>query len=379
MTTNVSIEYANALAKYEAAKTNAEKLAALLEMKSQAPSHKGAENMKNEITKKIVKLKAEIDKEKAQASKKGGGPSIAVKKDGVGQIVLVGFPSSGKTTLFNAMTGLTNPTGEWGYITSKPEIGMMDFKGAKIQLVDLPPIVEGSAEGKVNGREILAVVRNADAIVLVLDAAHAMEQYKVLTNELTQSGILLNRKKPNIRITASDFPGFSITGKEFLKIPQEELVNHLKAKGMHNVQVILNEPTTLETVDESMDETLVYKRTLMVVMKSTKPAELKREKGLIVLTWDGGSPEQKKQTLDLMFEIMDKVYVYTKKPGQPPATHMPLVVPKGSTVLDVAALVHKDIVQNLKQAKVWGSTKTEGQRVAKDYVVQDGDIVEFGW
>ncbi|MEK6902548.1 MAG: TGS domain-containing protein, partial [archaeon] len=65
--------------------------------------------------------------------------------------------------------------------------------------------------------------------------------------------------------------------------------------------------------------------------------------------------------------------------GQPPATHMPLVVPKGATVLDVAAQVHKDIVQNLKQAKVWGSTKTEGQRVAKDYVVQNGDIVEFGW
>lgn len=378
MTTNVSIEYANALAKYEVAKTNAEKLAALLEMKSQAPSHKGAENMKNEITKKIVKLKAEIDKEKAQASKKGGGPSISVKKDGVGQIVLVGFPSVGKTTFFNAMTGLSNPTGDYGYITSKPEIGMMDFKGAKIQLVDLPPIVEGSAEGKVNGREILAVVRNADAIVIVLDSAQAMEQYKILTNELTSSGILLNRKRPNIRVTASDFPGFSITGKEFLKIPQEELVNYLKAKGMHNVQVILNEPTTLETIEESMDETLVYKRTLMVVMKSSKPTELKREKGLIVLTWND-SPEQKKEALDLLFEIMDKVYVYTKKPGQPPATHMPLVVPKGATVLDVASQVHKDIVQNLKQAKVWGSTKTEGQRVAKDYVVQNGDIVEFGW
>ncbi len=377
MTTNVSIEYANALAKYEQAKTNAEKLAALEEMKSQCPTHKGAENMKNEITKKIVRIKLEIEKEKTQASKKGGGPSIAVKKDGAGQIVLVGVPNSGKTTFFNAMTGLNGLVGDYEFTTTLPDVGMIDFKGAKIQLVDLPPITEGSAEGKMNGREILAVVRNADAIVFVVSAQNAANEYLLLKNELELSGILLNRKKPNISVTPSSFPGFSLTGKEFLKIPQEQLVEHLKAKGMHNVQVILREPTTLETIEEVMDETLEYKRCMIVLMKSTKHAEVKREKGMVMYTWEN-TPEQKKVALDLLFEVLDKVYVYTKKPGQEAAT-IPLIVNKGSNVLDVAALVHKDIVQNFKYAKIWGSAKFDGQRVAKDYLVQDGDIIEFNW
>lgn len=377
MTTNVSIEYANALAKYEQAKTNAEKLAALEEMKSQAPTHKGAENMKNEITKKIVRIKLEIEKEKAQASKKGGGPSIAVKKDGAGQVVLVGVPNSGKTTFFNALTGLSGLVGDYEFTTTLPDVGMIDFKGAKIQLVDLPPIVEGSAEGKVNGKEILAVVRNSDAIVFVVSAQNAANEYLTLKKELEQSGILLNRKKPNISVTPSSFPGFSLTGKEFLKIPQEELIEHLKAMGMHNVQVILREPTTIATVEEVMDGTLEYKRCMIVVMKASKAAETKREKDMIVFTWEN-TPEKKTQAIDLLFEVLDKVYVFTKKPGQE-AAKLPLIVPKGSNVLDVAGLVHKDIVQSFKYAKVWGSAKFDGQRVAKDYVVQDGDIIEFNW
>jgi small GTP-binding protein len=378
MTTNVSIEYANAQAKYENAKTTAEKLAALEEMKSYCPTHKGAENLKNEITKKIVKLKLEMEKEKTQSSKKGGGPTISVKKEGAGQLVLVGVPNSGKTTFFNAMTGLNGPVEDYEFTTTLPDVGMIDFKGAKIQLVDLPPIVEGSAEGKVNGKEILAVVRNADAIVFVVSVERAAREYLLLKKELEKSGIILNRKKPNISIVASSFPGFSLTGKEFLKIPQEELVNYLKERGMQNVQVILREPTTLETVAEAMDVTLTYKKTLIVVMKSSKTSELKREKEMIVMTWEN-TPEQKAQMLDLMIEIMEKTYVFTKKPGQDAAMSMALIVPKGSTVLDVAGLVHKDIVQNLKSAKIWGSAKFDGQRVAKDYVVQNGDIVEFSW
>jgi small GTP-binding protein len=377
MTTNVSIEYANALAKYEQAKTTNEKLAALEEMKSHCPSHKGAEKMRAEITTKIAKLKEQIEKEKAQASKKGGGPTIAVKKDGAGQLVLVGVPNSGKTTFFNAMTGLNGLVGDYEFTTTLPDVGMIDFKGAKIQLVDLPPITEGSAEGKMNGKEILAVVRNADALVFVLSAQNATNEFLLLKKELEKTGILLNRKKPNISVTPSSFPGFSLTGKEFLKIPQETLVEYLKGRGLHNVQVILREPTTLETIEEVMDETLAYKRCMIVLMKSTKHAEVKREKGMIMYTWEN-TPEQKKVALDLLFEVLDKVYVYTKKPGQEAAT-IPLIVNKGANVLDVAALVHKDIVQNFKYAKVWGSAKFDGQRVAKDYLVQDGDIIEFNW
>ena len=377
MTTNVSIEYANALAKYDSATSNSEKLAALEEMRSHCPTHKGAEAMRGGINKKIALLKTEMEKEKKQASKQGGGPSFSVKKDGVGQIALVGLPNSGKTTFFNAMTGLSNLVGDYEFTTFKPEIGMVDFKGAKIQLVDLPPIVEGSNEGKVNGKEILAVVRNADALVMILNVATQDEDYRILSNEVEKSGILLNRKRPNIFITQTTFPGISITGKEFLKIPQEKFVEFLKGRGMHNAQVILQEPTTIEKAIESMDGTLVYKRSILIYTKGNPTKRVDAGEGAIHIAWSTSNPRPQEMS-ERFFEVMEKVYVYTKKPGQDDST-LQLVGPKDSTILDIAPLVHKDIVQNLKYAKVWGSTKFEGQRVAKDYKVQNGDIVEFSW
>lgn len=377
MTTNVSIEYANALAKYESAKTASEKLAALEEMRSHAPSHKGAEKMKGEINRKIAALRLDIEKDKKQAAKRGGGPTLAVKKDGVGQIVIVGLPNSGKSTFFNAMTGLSTPVEEYEFTTHKPEIGMVDFKGAKIQLVDLPPLVEGSSEGKVNGKEILAVIRNADSIVMMLNVATQEEDFRILSTELEHSGIILNRKKPNVKITATTFPGISITGKEFLQIPYEKFVEFLKGRGMHNAQVILQEPTTLETAIEALNETLVYKRTMLVYTKGTPTKRIETGESAIHIAWNPQNPRPQ-ELADRLFESLDKVYVYTKKSGQEHAK-LPLVVPKDATVIDVAELVHKDIVQSFKYAKVWGSSKFDGQRVAKDYKVQNGDIIEFNW
>lgn len=377
MTTNVSIEYANAQAKYEQAKTPMEKLAALEEMRSHAPQHKGGEALKGEINSKIAKLKLELEKDKKQAAKRGGGPTLSVKKDGVGQLVLVGLPNAGKSTFFNAVTGLNSLVGDWEFTTSKPEIGMVDFKGAKIQLVDLPPIVEGSSEGKVNGKEILAVVRNADALVVVVSVATQDEDWRIISNELKNSGILLNRRKPNIKITATTFPGISITGKEFLKIPMEQFVNFLKTMGMHNAQVILQEDTTIEKITEAMDDTLVYKRTMIVYTKGRPTRRVDAGESAMHIAWDVNNPRPNEMA-NKLFEVLDKVYVYTKKPGQD-AAKLPLVVPQGATVLDVATQVHKDIVQNLKYAKIWGSAKFEGQRVAKDYIVQNGDIIEFNW
>lgn len=375
MTTNVSIEFANAQDKYDRAGTPAEKLAALEEMRSHCPTHKGAEAMRGGINKKIAVLKAEMEKEKKQASKQGGGPTLSVKKEGIGQIVIVGLPNAGKSTFFNAVTGLSTPVEEYEFSTPLPEIGMIDFKGTKIQLVDLPPIIEGSSEGRVNGKEILAIVRNADAIVLLLNVATQEEDYRILSTELKKSGILLNRKKPNISIVQSTFPGISITGKEFLKIPMESFVEYLKGSSLNNAQVILREPTTLDTVEEALDETLVYKRTMIVYTKGTPTRRVEAGEGALHIAWSPQNPRPD-EMINRLFEILDKVYVFTKKPGQE-ASKIALVAPKGSTILDIAALVHKDIAANLKHAKIWGSSKFEGQRVAKDYVVQDGDVVEF--
>ncbi len=377
MALNAGPEYGEAQQRYENAKTPQEKLAALETMKTLSPKHKAAEKLNAELNRKIAQLRLEIEKEKTQASKRGGGPSLSVKKEGIGQLAILGLPNAGKSTFFNAMTGLQTPVADYEFTTTKPEVGMIDFKGTKIQLVDLPAIIEGSSAGKVNGKEILSVARNADALILILNVGTQEEDYRTLSTELSNAGIILNRKKPQISIVQTTFPGISITGKEFLKIPQEQFVEFLKTRGMHNAQVILRENTTLETAIEALDGTLVYKRTILIYTKGKPTRRVEAGEGAIHIAWELENPRPAEMTTRF-FEILEKVFIFTKKPGQDAATTA-LVAPNGSTIMDIAMLVHKDIAQTLKYAKVWGGTRFDGQRVAKDYEVKNEDIVEFYW
>ncbi len=380
MTTNVSLEFGVAKDKYDSAKTPQEKLAALLEMKSTGPKHKGGESLMSEINTKIAKLKAEMEKEKTIAAKRGGGNALSVKKEGAAQLVLVGLPNAGKTTFFNSLTGLTATVGDYEFTTTLPEVGMMDFKHAKIQIVDLPALVEGSNEGKFNGAQILAVIRNADALVIVIDGRTPLSHYATLKKELNAAGILIGKHKPKIKITNSPFPGISIAGKPFLKIKEEELVEYLKGNGMYNAQVILREPLDFNVLAQVLDDSIVYKR-MAIVFTHAKPKELfpLGEDVPQMVVEKEITKEDLEKIKDQLFVVLEKVYVYTKKPGDPPAMHQPLVVDAGSTVMDVARDVHKELAEKVKYAKIWGSAKFDGQRVALDYEVKNGDVVEFNW
>jgi small GTP-binding protein len=378
MPSNVTYEFAKAREKYEAASTPYEKLAALEEMRSTAPSHKGAERLRAEITRKIARVRSEIEREKKQASKKGGGSTLSVKKDGVGQVVLVGLPNSGKSTFFNYLTGLKAVVGDWEFSTTKPEIGMVNYKDTNIQLVDLPAIIKDSHRGKANGKEILAIIRNADLIVTILNAKKAKEEYEIIEQELKKAGILLNQTKPNIKVTSSQFPGISITGKKFLKFPQKQLVNYLKGMGLFNSQVILREETTMEKLSQSMDERIVYKKG-MVVYNCGEPKEKPElPKKVYQIIFDKENKQQEVIAKKL-FDLLEKVYIYTKRPGKAVAFDDPLVLKKGTTVSEAAKYVHKEIAKKMKFAKVWGSTKFDRQRVGKNYKVKNGDIVEFNF
>src|SRR3989338_6032754 len=193
MPTNVSVEYGNAKNEYDSAVSPEAKFIALQKMQSAAPSHKGGENLRKDISKKLSLLRQEIEKKKAHDSKKGGSTkSFAVKKDGIGQIVLVGLPNSGKSTLLNLLTGVGTKVASYPFTTKEPVIGMMDYFGGMIQLVELPAIVEGSSAGKADGPQVLSIARNADAIIIVSNGG---EGEKIVEKELLAIGISLDRKE----------------------------------------------------------------------------------------------------------------------------------------------------------------------------------------
>ncbi|MCD6247340.1 MAG: 50S ribosome-binding GTPase [Candidatus Diapherotrites archaeon] len=377
MPTNVSIEFALAQKKYEDAKTLEEKLAALLEMQRYAPDHKGAENLRAEISRKIRALREKIEKQEEQR-KKATGRALGIRKEGIGQIVLVGMPNSGKSTLLKALTNADVEVASYPFTTKEPAIGMMEYNKAQIQLVEIPALIEGSSQGKARGTELLGLIRNADAVALVLDANNALYEFNVLMKELIKADILLNERKPKIVIKKSEFQGLAIVGERYLQMPKKDLENYLKKQGLHNISVIISEPADYKKIDRALNKRLVYKKALAIIVdkfgNANIPEEIsKKMKAIVIKKLD---EEEKKKLKEALFKLLNVVLIFTKKPGGKPA-EKPMALPAGSTIEDVAKALHRDFYKGLKYARVWGSTKFPGQKVAKEYVVQNRDIVEL--
>ena len=353
MPANVTIDFEKARIKFQQANSPQARLEALMEMQSTAPKHKGSENLRADISKKIAAARNEIEKQKIQEKKRGGSKGLSVKKEGIGQVVIIGLPNSGKSTLLKELTGIEVEIAPYPFTTKMPEVGMMNFKGAKVQLVELPAIVQGSAEGTAQGTQILSIIRTADAVVLL--AGNKAEE-ELLKKELAKAKIIINAKKPRIEIRSSKFHGITISGKSFLKCRQEELEKFLKSMGMFNVEVILSEATTLEKVLQALDESIVYKPALVLNAFESRDNEKLREK---------------------IFSLLGRILVYTKKPGREPDFNEPLAMKKGSNVEDIARHLHKELAKKLKYARVWGSTKFPGQRVPKEFELKNFDVVEI--
>jgi small GTP-binding protein len=377
MPSNADYKYAVAEKKFHEAKTDIEKLAALQEMRSAAPKHKGAEKLRAEITKKIAAAKKKMEKQKAVSKASGSsGRSMNVKKEGCGQIIFAGLPNSGKSSLINALSNASLLVGNYDFTTTKPEVATMNYKGTKVQLVEVPALIEGSSKGKANGMQILSVIRNADAVVLILEEEKAKEQLKIILNETNETNIKLNQKKPLIQITQSKFPGINIAGKKFLKIEEKVLVDFLKSMALQNCNLIINEETDLKKISEVLDNRIVYKKTLAVITKGTgKKIELKDLKGNEI-TSIHFSKENIQEIKEKIFFLLDKILIYTRKPGEKENLNEPLVLPKGITVKEVAGILHRDFAQKLKYVKVWGSGSFPGQKVSKEFQLKNGDLIE---
>jgi small GTP-binding protein len=128
----------------------------------------------------------------------GKGEGFDVVKSGDARIALIGFPSVGKSTLLSTVTHTESTAASYEFTTLTCIPGVIEYNGAEIQLLDLPGIIEGAAQGKGRGRQVIAVARTADMVMMMLDATKGEKQKEILEEELESVGIRLNRQKPEI-------------------------------------------------------------------------------------------------------------------------------------------------------------------------------------
>lgn len=326
MPANLTPEYIEAERHFREAQTPEEKLSALRHMAAVIPKHKGTEKIRGDIRRRISKLQDTI----RQARKASRRAQIDyVEREGAGQIVLVGAPNAGKSSLLTALTNAHPEIAPYPFSTQRPFPGMMTYEDIQIQLVDTPPLAEGMTPPWLTN-----VVRTADGSVILVN----LGQPDVIGQAETALSELRKGKVEPVRQEEED-----------------ERIGWLR------------KPTILAGVQQDRDGAAPRARELSAWARERFP----------VVSTSAHSGEGLDDLREEIFRLLRLVRIYSKMPSKQPDLTKPFVLKQGSTVVDVARLVHKDFAQNLEYAKIWGREKYDGQRVHKDYAVQDKDVLEL--
>jgi ribosome-interacting GTPase 1 len=328
MPANLTPQYAKAEEEYKQAQTAEDKLAALKKMFSLMPKHKGTEKLQAELKSKMSDLKDELEKEKKSGKK---GISYKIPKQGAGQVIILGAPNVGKSRLLSRLTKAAPEVAPYPFTTREPQPGMMAWEDANVQLIDTPPITADYMEGWLS-----SMVRGADAAVLLVDladddgAAHAETVIARLSETKTE-----------------------LAGSSSAPPQEDNRIQRVKTLLVANKIDAPDAELRLELLREALGQRF--------------PVH--------VISAEHGTGLEDLRTA--IYRFLDVIRVYTKHPGKPPDLAAPFTCPTGSTLVELAGIVHRDFVEKLKHARIWGTGVYDGQTVKRDHVLHDKDIVEL--
>lgn len=361
-----------------------DKIKSIEEEMSRTQKNKATEYHLGLLKGKLARYRQQLLSDEAGSSG-GGGTGFEVSKSGDARVVLIGYPSVGKSSFLNKVTSTKSEIAHYAFTTLTSVPGVLKYQGAEIQIVDLPGIIHGASQGKGRGRQVVATAYTADLILMVLDATKGHHQRESLENELEAVGIRLNKEKPNIYYKKKETGGIKVT---FTSPPKNNLTEEtikllLKDYRIHNADVLVRDETC--TVDDFIDiinnQHRHYIKCLYVYNKidaiSLEEVDrLAKEPNTVVM-----SCEMDLGLNDVVDEIwyqINLIRVYTKKRGTKPDFNDPLVVRNESTIGDLCHSIHRDFKEKFKYALVWGSSaKHSPQKCGLNHKIHDEDIVSL--
>lgn len=332
---------------------------------------------------KLAKLKREL-LTPTSGGGGGGGVGFDVARTGIASVGFIGFPSVGKSSLMSGLTGTESVAAAYEFTTLTTVPGTLTVHGAPVQILDLPGIIEGAKDGKGRGRQVIAVARTCNLIFIVLDVLKPLGDKAIIENELEGFGIRLNKKPPAISIKKKDKGGIAITNTQPLtKLDADEIKAVLQEYKMANCDVHIRCDPSLDDFIDVVEGGRVY---IPAVYVLNKIDAISIEELDLLYRIPNSVPISAKdwlnidEMIEMMWEKLDLVRVYTKPKGKQPDYTAPVVLKRAHcTVEDFCNSIHKEISKQLKYAMVWGSSvkHSRGQKVGLTHELADEDVVSL--
>nr|XP_054112413.1 LOW QUALITY PROTEIN: developmentally-regulated GTP-binding protein 2-like [Callithrix jacchus] len=329
---------------------------------------------------KLAKYRAQLLEPSKSTSSKGEG--FDVMNFGDAHMELIGFPSVGKSTFLSLMTSTAIEAASYEFTTLTCVPGVVEYKGSNIQLLDLPGIIEGTAQGKGHGQQVIAVACTADVVIMLLDATKGEVQRSLLEKELESMGIHLSEHKPNIYFKPKRGGGNSFNSTVTLTQCSEKLVQLiLHEYKIFNADVLFQEDCSPDEFIDVIMGNWVYMPCLYVYNKidqiSMEEVDRLAQKPNSVVT-SYGMKLNLVYLLEMLWEYLALTCIYTKKIGERPDFPDTIILQKGASVEHVCHRIHRSLASQFQYALVWGtSTKYSPQWVGLTHTMEPEDVIQI--